>query len=103
MDAGKRPKKNLPHRYLAKLLNEMGEPREAIAVSEEGMTLVDEGSERSGLICTKAKGKEKLKKYEEALELFETVVDDPVWGKYATKQIARQENLIARAAAQSQQ
>lgn len=103
MPADKRPSKNLPHRYLAKLLNDMGESREAIEISDEGLELAAEGSEHAGLICTKAKGLEKLGKYEDALELFETVENDAVWGKYATKQVSRQENLIARAEAQAQQ
>ena len=50
--------------------------------------------------CTKGKGLEGKGKYEEALDLFESVLDDPTWGNYARKQVERQENLILRKAAQ---
>ncbi len=103
MPPAKRPKRNLPHRYLAELFNAMGEPRDAIAMSEEGMELVGEGSEYAGLVCTKAKGKEKLGKYEEALVLFESVIDDAQYGRYAGQQVQRQEQLIQRKEAQDSQ
>ncbi len=103
MPPAKQPKSNLPHRYLAELLNAMGEARDAIAMSEEGMELVGKGSEYAALVCTKAKGKEKLGKYEEALVLFESVIDDPEYGRYAGQQVLRQEQLIERKEAQDSQ
>jgi tetratricopeptide (TPR) repeat protein len=103
MPPAKQPKTNLPHRYLAELLNAMGEPRDAIAMSEEGMELAGEGSEYAGLVCTKAKGKEKLGKFEEALELFESIMDDAQYGRYAGQQVRRQEQLIQRKEAQDSQ
>jgi len=92
--------KNLPHQPLAKLYNKLGEPNKAIATSNEGLELATNSSERAGLTCTKAKGYEKKGKYEEAIELFEAVLDDPTWGGYGAKQIERQENLIQRRDAQ---
>ncbi|MCP4545683.1 MAG: tetratricopeptide repeat protein [bacterium] len=89
-----RPKKNMPHQELAKLYNKTNKPNEAIKVINEGLQFVANDSERAGLICTKAKAMEKKKKYEEAIELFEMVIDDPTYGAYALKQIERQESLI---------
>ena len=104
MDAANRPTQNLPHRNLANILIDLGEHQEAIALSEEGMAIAAAGSsEFAGLVCTKAKAKEKLGKYEEALVLFESVIDDARYGKYASRQVTRQEQLIARAEAQSMQ
>lgn len=94
MDASDRPDRYLPHSYLARLYNNLGEPERAMEISNEGLQLAGNSTERAGLICTKAKAYEHKGDYERALELFEEVVDDPVWGDYATKQAERQENLI---------
>lgn len=94
MDTDKRPAKNLPHAYLARLYNSLGEPDRALAISNEGLELAGTGTERAGLVCTKAKAYEHKGDYERALELFEEVLDDPVWGNYASRQAERQENLI---------
>jgi len=100
LEPGARPDKNLPHRYLGNIYNDMGEPAKAIEVVEAGLPLIKDPTERAGLLCTKAKAMEKLGRYEEALSLFETIIDDPQWGSYALTEIKRQENLIARSQAQ---
>jgi tetratricopeptide (TPR) repeat protein len=100
LEPGARPDKNLPHRYLGNILNDKGEPAKAIEVIEAALPLVKDATERAGLLCTKAKGLEKLGRYDEALALFETLIDDPQWGSYALTEIKRQENLIARQAQQ---
>jgi tetratricopeptide (TPR) repeat protein len=94
MDAANRPSRNLPHAYLARLYNNLGEPERALQISNEGLELAGTDTERAGLNCTKAKAYELLGDYERALDLFEDAVDDPVWGNYASKQAERQENLI---------
>ncbi len=100
LEPGARPDKNLPHRYLGNIYNDKGEPARAIEVIEAALPLVKDATERAGLLCTKAKGLEKLGRYEEALALFESIIDDPQWGSYALTEIKRQENLIARDQAQ---
>ena len=97
-----RTPKNIPHQQLAELYNKTSEYQKAIETSNEGLRLARSSSAKAGLTCTKAKGMEGKGKYEDALELFESIIDDPTWGRYAQKQIERQENLILRKAAQEQ-
>ncbi|MCB1163345.1 MAG: tetratricopeptide repeat protein [Candidatus Krumholzibacteriia bacterium] len=99
MKAEDRPKDNLPHRWLGNILNDEGDPSQAISVVDAGLKLTSDGTERAGLLCTKAKAYEKLGRYEDALDIFESVTGDPQWGSYAQTEIKRQENLIQRAAA----
>ena len=92
---------NIPHQQLAELYNKTGEYAKAIEISDEGLRLIgSDPTARAGLICTKGKGLEGRGKYEEALDLFESVLDDPTWGNYARKQVERQESLLLRKAAQ---
>lgn len=94
-----RPDKNLPHRYLGNIYNDLGEPAQALEVVDAGLRLVKDPSERAGLLCTRAKAYEKQGRYKDALEIFESILDDPQWGGYALTEIKRQESLIARAGA----
>jgi len=95
-EPGARPEKNLPHRYLGNIYNDVGEPAKAVEVIEAALPLVKDASERAGLLCTKAKALEKQGRYQDAMDIFESIVDDPQWGNYALTEIKRQESLIAR-------
>jgi len=94
-----KPDKNLPHRYLGNIYNDLGEPAQALEVVDAGLRLVKDPSERAGLLCTRAKAYEKQGRYTDALDIFESILDDPQWGGYALAEIKRQESLIARAGA----
>ncbi|MDP6418488.1 MAG: tetratricopeptide repeat protein [Candidatus Krumholzibacteria bacterium] len=96
MKPADQPKKNLPHRYLADLYRGKGEPGKAIRTCDAGLRISKNKSEKAGLICSKAKALEDRGKYEEALELFESVMSDSRWGSYARQQARRQEDLIER-------
>ncbi len=100
LEPSARPDRNLPHRYLGNIYNDMGEPAKAIEVIQAALPLVKDATERAGLLCTKGKSLEKLGRYEEALGIFESIAGDPQWGSYAQTEIKRQENLIARDQAQ---
>ncbi|MBM4116155.1 tetratricopeptide repeat protein [bacterium] len=99
LEATARPDKNLPHRYLGNIYNDIGEPASALEVVDAGLRLVKDPSERAGLLCTRAKAYEKQGRYKDALDIFESILDDPQWGGYALTEIKRQESLIARAGA----
>ncbi len=96
MKAEDRPTKNLPHKYLADLYRAGGEPRKAVKTAEAGLRISKDEDTKAGLICSKAKAYEDQGKYYDALDLFESVMNNKKWGSYARQQADRQEQLIAR-------
>ncbi len=94
-----RPDKNLPHKYLADLYRASGEARKAIKTVDAGLRITKDEDTKAGLICSKAKALEDQGKYEDALDLFESVMANKKWGSYARQQAERQEQLMARQAA----
>jgi len=99
MKPEERPDKNLPHKYLADLYREDGQARDAVKTADAGLRITKDEDTVAGLVCTKAKALEDLGKYEDALDLFESVMANKKWGSYARQQAERQEQLMARQAA----
>jgi len=99
MKQEERPDKNLPHKYLADLYREDGDPDDAIKTADAGLRITTDEDTVAGLICSKAKALEDQGKFEEALDLFESVMANERWGSYARQQADRQEQLMARQAA----
>jgi len=92
-----KPQKNLPHRQLAVLYTDIGEPRKAVKTADAGLRITRDDGEKAGLTYAKALGLEAQGKYEDALELFESIMADDRWGRYARQQAERMEMHIQRA------
>jgi len=99
MKPAERPNKNLPHKHLADLYRGNGDPRKAIKTADAGLRITKDEDTKAGLICSKAKALEDQGKFEDAMELFETVMANKTWGSYARQQAERQEDLMTRQAA----
>ncbi len=99
MKPEERPDKNLPHKHLADLYRANGDPRKAIKTVDAGLRITKDEDTKAGLICSKAKALEDQGKFEDALDLFDSVMSNKKWGSYARQQAERQEQLMARQAA----
>lgn len=81
------------YQQLAACYNETGRFDQAIATVKKGLPLTDE---KGGLYCMWGRSLEKMKLFDEAMDVFQRAVDDPQWGTYARKQIQRQIDLKKR-------
>jgi tetratricopeptide (TPR) repeat protein len=90
-----KPEFGAAYQQLGSCYNEVGQYTKAIETLKKGIAMTDV-TKQAGLHVTHAKSLEKLKRFDEAIAVLKKAVDDPQYGDYAKKEIARQIKLKER-------